>query len=216
MIDPVQRHQADLDLAQACCRGNPQAWECFSQLYRQRLYAAALTISHDVSIARELVDSLYGDMFASKLKSYSGRGSLEGWLRAVLSRAYVDRYRSQRRVVSLDERLLAMAGEIVEPLAVDPRLNDAVKEAFLVLPAEDRYLLAVCFFDQKTLAQVALILGVHESTVSRRLDRLIKRLRSQITRRLRDKGMTLRQVEESLATDVRDLTLDLRSQLVQE
>src|ERR1700733_13131320 len=41
------------------------------------------------------------------LDYYMGRGSLEGWLRTVLSQQYVNRYRSQSKEVSLDEQVEA-------------------------------------------------------------------------------------------------------------
>ena len=211
-------HVKDLALAMACSRGIGSAWECFAVRYGERLYAAAMKIAKDPTAARELADSVYGDLFNGRFSSYSGRGSLEGWLKAVLSQAYVDRYRSQRRMVSLDERLEAIHRTLFSdaPAPVDPRLGAAIREAFLSLGPEPRYLLAGYFFDQRTLLELGQTLGVHESTVSRRLNRLLQLLRRRIARILRSKGMTVRQVQESFETDVRDLEIDLRSQLVRE
>jgi RNA polymerase sigma-70 factor (ECF subfamily) len=205
-------HREDLALAQACSRGNAAAWERFTALYGRRIFAMAINLSRDETVARELADSIYGDLFESKLATYSGRGPLEGWLKAVLSQAYIDRYRSRRRVVSLDEGLAVMQPALFNapPSQVDPRLMPAIRTAFLALPAEERYLLTSYFFDQRTLAELARTLGIHESTVSRRLSRLIRRLRSRIARLLREQGMSPRQVEESFLTDVRDLSLDLQ------
>ena len=106
-----QLHLKDLVLAIACSRGSAFAWERLVSLYREPLYAAALMLVKNDATARELSDSLWGDLFASssganrissKLASYSGRGSLEGWLKAILTRTYLDVYRSQKHVVSLD------------------------------------------------------------------------------------------------------------------
>src|SRR5579871_4307616 len=95
----------DLALARACAAGNTAAWECFLSCYRQRLYSAALAIAREQQAARELADSLYTDLYGtreneggrrvSKLASYTGRGSLEGWLRAVLAQEFVNRYRRE-------------------------------------------------------------------------------------------------------------------------
>ena len=69
-------------------------------------------IAKESSAARELADSLYADLYGtttrdgqriSKLASYTGRGSLEGWLRTVMAQEFVNRFRRQRRLVSLDE-----------------------------------------------------------------------------------------------------------------
>ena len=102
----------DLALARACAAGNERAWERFLIRYREKLYDIAGYITKESSSARELADTLYADLYGmsardgqrvSKLASYTGRGSLEGWLRTVLAQEHVNRYRKQRRLVSLDE-----------------------------------------------------------------------------------------------------------------
>ncbi len=101
----------DLALARACAAGNERAWERFLIRYREKLYDIAGYITKESSSARELADSLYADLYGmsaregqrvSKLASYTGRGSLEGWLRTVMAQEHVNRYRKQRRLVSLD------------------------------------------------------------------------------------------------------------------
>ncbi len=52
------------------------------------------------------------------------------------------------------------------------------------------------------------MLAVHESTISRKLDKLVKSLRKQIVLRLERKGMSRRQAEEALQVDVRDLRVE--------
>jgi len=74
--------------------------------YREKLYEMGLHIAREDSAARELADSLYADLYGtvaregqrvSKLASYTGRGSLEGWLRTVMAQEHVNRYRRQKR-----------------------------------------------------------------------------------------------------------------------
>jgi RNA polymerase sigma-70 factor (ECF subfamily) len=220
----------ELVLARACAGGCEAAWESFLNQYRQKLYEAAGSIARDESVARELADSLYADLFGtrktdggcriSKLASYTGRGSLEGWLRTVLAQEYVNRYRIERRLVSFDEQirtapLTQLADTAASPS--DARLEPAVEAALLELTSEERYLLASWFLDERTLAEIARMLGVHESTISRRIGKITAALRKRIVRGLRDHGMSARAAEEALdAADVRDLTLDVRKRLVQE
>ncbi len=102
----------ELALARACAAGQERAWEVFMTRYREKLYDIAAYIAKESSAARELADSLYADLYGtttrdgqrvSKLASYTGRGSLEGWLRTVMAQEFVNRYRRQRRLVSLEE-----------------------------------------------------------------------------------------------------------------
>src|SRR4051794_36196177 len=101
----------DLALARACALGNERAWEVFLTRFRAKLYDIAGYIAREASAARELADGIYGDLYGttardgqrvSKLASYTGRGSLEGWLRTVMAQEFVNKYRRQRRLVSLD------------------------------------------------------------------------------------------------------------------
>jgi len=219
----------ELVLARACAVGNERAWEVFMARYRERLYEVGLQITREESAGRELSDSLYADLYGtvsrdgvrvSKLASYTGRGSLEGWLRTVMAQEHVNRYRRQKRMVSLDEETeegVQFAAPASTPAAsVDPRLESATDEALAALSAEERFMLAAYFLDSRTLAEIARMLSVHESTISRKLDKLAKGLRKQILAGLGRRGMSRRQAEEALEVDVRDLTLNLRDKLAQD
>ena len=222
-------HCEELILARACAAGHEYAWEVFLTRFREKLFLSALRIAREDSAARELADSLYADLYASrlrdgertsKLNSYTGRGSLEGWLRAVLAQEYVNRYRKTRRQVSLEEEIDAgaqfAAAESQPEVAADSRLVSATDQALASLGAEDRAILASYFLDERTLAEIGRMLGVHESTISRKLDRLTRSLRKQIVSNLRLQGMSRRQAEEAMETDVRDLSINLRKSLTQE
>ena len=134
-------HAKELILARACAAGHSKAWETLLTRYRDFLYQTAISIAKDEAIGRELADSLYADLYSSesragrrmsKLNSYTGVGTLTSWLCTVLVRAYIDRYRSEKRLVPLDEtmeedpRLITAANEVV--VSVDPRLEDAADE----------------------------------------------------------------------------------------
>lgn len=212
-------HARDLALAQACSRGSAIAWERFVGQYRERVLAMALHLARNELAAREMTETLFGDLFGaanSKFGSYTGRGSLESWLRAILTHGYIDRQRAQKRMVSLEGN-----PEFFKALAIDPnfaagpdwRFADAIKNAFSRASDQERFLLAAYFFDGRTLMELGHTLGVHESTVSRRMDRLFRRMRKQIVAELRKRGMPERQIRESLESDVRSFGLDLYKQL---
>jgi RNA polymerase sigma-70 factor, ECF subfamily len=219
----------ELALARSCAIGNEHAWEVFLTRYREKLYEIAGYITKESSTARELADSIYADLYgtrtrdgqrASKLASYTGRGSLEGWLRTVMAQEHVNRYRRQRRLVSLDEEAEEGAqfatAEPEAAIVADPRVEAAVDEVLSALGPEDRFVLASYFLDERTLADIARTLGVHESTISRKLDKLAKSLRKQILASLGRRGMSRRQAQEALEVDVRDLRVNIRSRLAQE
>jgi RNA polymerase sigma-70 factor (ECF subfamily) len=219
----------ELVLARACAVGNERAWQDFISRYRNKLRAMALHITRDAAHASDLADSLFADLYGvntrdgvrhSKLVFYTARGSLEGWLRTVMAQEFINRYRKTKRVVSLDEQeeegTQFIAHNPQPAIAADARLEMATDEALAELSAEDRYVLAAYHLDGRTLAEIARVLGLHESSISRRLDRVTTTLRKRILACLRERGMSHAQAKEALETDVRDLTLDLRTRLAQD
>src|SRR5262245_58781785 len=154
----------ELALARACAAGHEQAWTVFLTRYREKLYDIARGITKEDSRARDLADSIYGDLYGtserdgcrvSRLSFYMGRGSLEGWLRTVLAQEFVHRYRKQKRLVSLEEQeeegVQFSSADAGPSLPMDGRLAAAVDAALHQLAADDRLILASYFLDNRTL-----------------------------------------------------------------
>src|SRR5277367_2451947 len=126
----------ELALARACAAGNERAWQDFISRYRQKLHSMALHITRDGAHAADLADSLFADLYGvnardgvrnSKLVLYTGRGSLEGWLRTVMAQEFINRYRKQKRTVSLEEQTEAgvqFAAAVPEPALTLGRTSD--------------------------------------------------------------------------------------------
>jgi RNA polymerase sigma-70 factor, ECF subfamily len=216
----------ELALARACAAGYDPAWEVFLTRYREKLHDIARGITKEDASARELADSIYGDLYGtveknghrvSRLNFYMGRGSLEGWLRTVVTQEFINRYRKQKKLVSLEEReeegvqFSAAAPDPVTP--VDDRLGGAVDEALGKLDPEDRLVLAAYYLDDRTLTEIGRLVGVHESTISRRLEKMVKGLRKQILAGLIAQGMNRAQAEEAMEADIRYLQVDVGKKL---
>jgi RNA polymerase sigma-70 factor, ECF subfamily len=220
----------ELALARACATGDNYAWELFLTRYREKLYHYALRIAREDSAARDLADSVYADLYGtttregeriSKLASFTGRGSLDGWLRTVLAQEFVNCYRRTKRLVSLDEEIEEgtqfVAPEPEPPPSVDSQCLESLTDAALAaLASKDRFILAAYYLDGRPLAEVARMLGVHESTISRKLDKLAKTLRKTILAGMIRQGIGRREAEEALEVDVRDLRVNSLHSLAQE
>jgi RNA polymerase sigma-70 factor (ECF subfamily) len=197
-------HLADLAFACALRRGCEAAWEQFVADYRPVLRAAARAIAGAgrEAQARELADSLYAELYgvdrsggarkSSLLDYFHGRSKLATWLRTVLAQRHVDALRALQRTESLDDENaphlaagLENATSAFENIDPDrarllPRLFEAVTEALAALPAPDRLLLSLYYVQELTLAQIARLRGVHEATVSRRLQNIRVELRHSV------------------------------------
>jgi RNA polymerase sigma-70 factor, ECF subfamily len=223
-------HLEELVLARACVAGNERAWEVFLTRYREPMYDAAYKIARDEATGRALADSLYAELYGlserdqvrvSKLQYHLGRGSLVGWLRTVLAQAYVNQYRRTKRETSLEgaieEGKQFAAQDSPEQPPIDARVESATKAELLALEADERFILAAYFIDRHTLAEIAKVIGVHESTISRKLERATTGLHKRIRKRLVSEGMSARQADEAMQdADVRDLNVNVNESLGQE
>jgi len=189
--------------------------------YRDTMIQAATAITSSATQGREMADSLYADLFGptergelrrvSPLAYYSGRGSLKGFLRATLAQRNIDRHRGTDRETPLTtEELPASPSRATPTTDMLSRLGDALGTTLGSLAAEDRFLLSSWFLDRRTLLEISRVLGVHEATVSRRLQRLTSRLHDALLANLQTSGLSRAAAEEALATDPRDLDLNLR------
>jgi RNA polymerase sigma-70 factor (ECF subfamily) len=228
-------HVDDLALALACLAGREDAWRELETRYRAGVEGLARAIVRDPVRAQELADSLWGDLFAasrpgdnrrSPLEQYYGRSSLAAWLRTVVARREVDQWRAQRRAQSVIEsasREPAISSNGArEPDDPERRryleiLGPALSAAIRELDARDRLRLSAYYVQELSLAEVAVLTGEHESTVSRNLARVRVEIRRRVERLLRrEHGLSDDQIEVCFEYALGDWPFDLVKVLAQE
>ena len=215
-------HLEELAIARGCALGRESAWRRFLAQYREQLTRAAIEMTGSAALGEELVSAIYSELFGlteregrrwSPLLRYSGRGSLMGWLRAVLAQRRVDQYRKIGRETELGEiEPAAAVSEQIEPEKLGD-LRVALTMTLSEASAEERFLLSAYYLDQHTLHEMSRVLRVHEATISRKLKRATERLRKQLLGTLKGRGLSRRAAEEALGTDPRDVDINLRKLL---
>lgn len=203
-------HLEDLALACACADGMPEAWECFVTTYRGYMRASAGAIlkrSASSPEAEELADSLFGDLYGlsaekrgSLFRYFHGRSSLKTWLRAVLAQRYVDTIRAGRKFEELGDqdgddevsRRVNSAAQLRVDAGADPHralyltmFTAALETALKNLEGGDAQRLRMYYAEEKKLAEIGRVLGEHESSVSRRLEKVRRDLRVAVEELLR-------------------------------
>jgi RNA polymerase sigma-70 factor len=231
----------ELCLAIACERGDEVAWRKLESEYRGSMQAAARALTKDEAEAEDLIQFVFGELYGvrmdgerrlSKFSYYSGRGSLGGWLRAVVYQCFIDRKRLTARFEQVEEveeldRLANAAashlnGKLSAPIAQpdefdDARLRQATEEAmtqaFARLDPRDRLLLNYYYFDDLTLREIGVLLGVHEATICRWLARAQREVKSKTEEILKSSyGLRRAEVAECLQIAAR-AELDVRKLL---
>jgi RNA polymerase sigma-70 factor (ECF subfamily) len=235
----------DLCLIVACEQGNEKAWTDLVARFGATVRSAARSVSSNEEGAEDLAQSIWAELHglriredgkpASKLAYYSGRGSLAGWLRAVVGQLAVDQHRKQSRLVQTeddaeldrlsqkDDQSWSGHAERMNPeLEVSNKrasadLQKALAASIGHLSDEDRLLVKLYYFEGLKLHEAGATLGVHEATASRRLTRIHADLRLNVAESLeQDHGWTRPETERAFSDIALHLEADIEPMLVGE
>lgn len=232
----------DLCLIIACEKGDEKAWEDLVAGFDPTVKSAARKISSNTEDAEDLASSIWAELYGlrqdaegnkkSKLAYYSGRGSLAGWLRAVVSQLAVDQFRKQAKFVQVEEdrefeNLANEAGnnggnpvvshtddpeEIFTSGETSADVAAALAAAVDSLEDEDRLILKLYYFDDLKLKDIAAAFGYHEATASRKLARVQADIRKKVEKGLRDRhGWTESEVKNHLSETALSLGVNLET-----
>lgn len=232
----------DLCLIVACEKGDEKAWEDLVANFDSTVKSAARKISSNNEDAEDLASSIWAELYGlrvdadgnkkSKLAYYSGRGSLAGWLRAVVSQLAVDQFRKTSKFVQIEEdrEFENLANEAAngdgnhfgsktenpEDLLTDKQTSSdvsaALSAAIAELEAEDRLILKLYYFDDLKLRDIAATFGYHEATASRKLTRVQTEIRKGVEKQLKNThGWTETEVKRHLSETAASLGINLET-----
>lgn len=233
----------DLCLILACEKGTESAWNDLVANFDSTVKSAARSISKNAEDAEDLASSIWAELYGlkqdadgklkTKLSYYSGRGSLAGWLRAVVNQLAVDQFRKMSRFVQIEENreFENLANEASEQTGHDiviahhdnPEeiftvkqterdVSEAFKKAIASLEAEDRLLLKLYYFDDLKLKDIAATFGYHEATASRKLTRIQTEIRKASEKILREQhGWSEAEVKRYLSETAAKLGISLET-----
>ncbi|MEP6636863.1 MAG: sigma-70 family RNA polymerase sigma factor, partial [Acidobacteriota bacterium] len=226
----------------ACEQGAESAWSDLVARFTPTVRSAARSASSNEDAAEDLAQSIWAELYGlrvradgkptSKLAYYSGRGSLAGWLRAVVAQLAIDHHRRQSRLVQTEEdadfdrlgrdvddgreQFLSVTADNPEREVSDKfagaEMQKALAKSIRDLSDEDRLLVKLYYFDGLRLREAGAVLGVHEATASRRLTRIHGDLRQHVERILvTERGWTKIETERSFAEVALHLDADLEA-----
>lgn len=243
IIDFIAEIRADdLCLIVACERGDEAAWSDLLANFDATVKSAARKIASNTEDAEDLASSIWAELYGlrtdadgkrkSKLAYYTGRGSLAGWLRAVVSQLAVDRYRKDAKYVQVEEDRdlenalnaaaesddTRTAGHIGDPEDIYSQksavsdITEALRTAVAALDDEDRLLIKLYYFEGLKLKDIAAMFGYHEATASRRLARIQSDIRKGVEKELRaGHGWSETEVKRHLSETASGLGINLET-----
>lgn len=220
-------HEADLELARACLRGDAGALAQFDGELASCVDRAVRKVGGDRAMIDEITQRLRTRLLvaeedrAAKLTEYSGRGPLRAWLRVVATRELLDVRRRTKHEQPLGDRTL----DGLPAAESDPELaylkaayrdafRRAFRDAFAALEPLERDLVRHHHIAGDSVDVLAARHGIHRATaarwVARARDRLLVGTRERLAATLR---VSEPELDSILALIASRLDASLRSQL---
>jgi RNA polymerase sigma-70 factor, ECF subfamily len=216
-------HATDLYLACGCALGLDAARCQFAEKYLSRIDSYLKRFQDSAirpdDVRREVEDTLLFGRKDSRARigQYSGRGPLENFVATAARNAALTLLRAQKHGAS--DEFNALASQLVSPpegsesfvaARYEAVVRDALRDALVRLDRRQRTIVRLHLVQGVSQTQIARMLKVNQSTVSRSLDQAVQEIYRQIRSRLRElEGMNESEMQ-SIIRDVRsriDLSL---------
>jgi RNA polymerase sigma factor (sigma-70 family) len=204
-------HGRDLYLATACVQHSlkpgeehaagplperaSQAWKTLELTYKGFIHNLSRFFFRKGFVANDLADNILADLFlpdrsgASRIASYDGRSSLSTWLRVVIYNRAVNAQRSNATMQSVeiltdipDQPALESIDSGLQTQRYHTQIADSLAAACQDLTLRERLLLLWRYEDGLLLGDIARPLGIHQSNVTRQLERVQMKVRERVVR----------------------------------
>ena len=148
-------------------------------------YAAGL-LAGDRDTAADAVDEAFFDIWRSASR-FQGQGSAEGWVRHIVRNKAIDLIRKNReRLAASDDEAQSFEDSPDEADTPEDRAekisdSDELQRLLRRLSPEHREAVWLCYYEEKSLAEIAEIAGCPENTVKTRLFNARKLLRERMS-----------------------------------
>lgn len=191
----------ELYLAHACTTGNSRAIERFREVFGADINRVLDRARSTGTPLEELRQTVEVKLFAGRdgtphIAKYGGRGSLQGWVRVVVSRMVIDHMRSHAAVP--EAPMQPSFAEALGDAGLDPSLqllreryrddvHGAIEHAFGELTQKERRLLRGALIERLGTDDLGALYGVHRTTAARWVDKARLRLVELTHAALRDR-----------------------------
>jgi RNA polymerase sigma-70 factor (ECF subfamily) len=157
--------------------GDRLAMQVLFARHRVRVYRFVLRLLRDESSAEDLISEVFLDVWRQAGR-FEGRSAVSTWLLAIARFKALSALR-RRTDVELDEE----TAEAIEDTSDDPEValekkdkSAVIRKCLVHLSAEHREIIDLVYYHEKSVEEVAAIVGIPENTVKTRMFYARKRL----------------------------------------
>src|SRR6266481_9517081 len=165
-------------LAEFRATGSEHAFSEVVRRYTNLVYSVAKRRLSNTTLAQDATQTVFIRL-AKAAPNIRGDAELVAWLHRTTVNASIDLWRSESRRRAREEHAVAMQSDRTESPVwneIAPALDEVLNE----LNTQERQVLLLRFFEQKSMREVGLLLGISEDAAKMRVSRALDRLRGQL------------------------------------
>jgi RNA polymerase sigma factor (sigma-70 family) len=179
----------DLELHRSVSAGDRDAFEELYRRYSSSSYGLALRVLGHKAIAEEVVHDAFLALWRAPEAFDPGRGTFRAFFLSLVHHRAVDAVRREDRLRRRSERASNLepaededvAEDVVETAYVRSRRGE-IRQALATLPADQRRVIELAYFDGYTQARIADLLQIPLGTVKTRTLAAMRKLRRALYR----------------------------------
>ena len=173
---------------EAALRGEQAAMRHLFETHSEAVFSTVWRFTGDTMVAEELTQDVFLKAFAALTSYDSNRAKFSTWLQRIAYNTVISHQRQRKPppLLSLDEQIYGDddTSETEQTLLLtfeDEEHIEKLMEVVESLPAEERHLITLRYYDDYTLKEMAYILQLSIPAVSLRLKRINEKLYHKLT-----------------------------------
>lgn len=177
---------SDDRLVSAFSDGNNQAFDILLERHKDRIFNYIYNMVKDEDLANDIFqESFVKAIMTIKQGRYNADGKFASWISRIAHNAVIDHFRQEKTqgTVSTDEadydilNRRELAEETIEDLIIDKTIRDDIRALIQALPAEQRQVLIMRYYNNLSFKDIADKTGVSINTALGRMRYAILNLR---------------------------------------
>src|ERR1700690_706477 len=158
-------------------KGDTNAVAVLVNRYKDMVFTLSLKMLKDREEAEEVAQDTFLKIYKS-LSKFNGESKFSTWAYKVAFNTCLDRLKKNKRlqpVARMDEFTEQEAISVLD-LVEEKERNQMIQDCLQGLPGEDSFLLTLYYFEEQSLDEIAIIIGINPNNVKIRLYRSRKKL----------------------------------------
>ena len=147
-----------------------EAFERLMPAYRRRVFGLAYSLLRDCGAAEDVAQEVFVKLWQA-LPRYDGRAQLSTWIYAITRNTAISAMRKQRRSVSLSDPVVFEEVESRGAIPAAEPADEALWREVEILPDKQRQAVTLYYQEERTVEEVAAMMGLPVNTVKTHLHR---------------------------------------------